>query len=68
MAAIAHESVHQSAGKGNCHRATLTNALEADLSPERLSLLHDYRLVQHDFSVGARSAVDDMWYPFAEGS
>jgi len=55
-------------GPGRIVRPDGTETTEADLSPEQQSLLHDYRLVQYDFSVGARSAVDDMWYPFGEGS
>ena len=37
---------------------------EDQLSPEQQQLLHDYRLVQYDFSIGHRYAVDDMWYRF----
>jgi phosphoglycerol transferase MdoB-like AlkP superfamily enzyme len=37
---------------------------EDDLTPEQQRLLHDYRLVQYDFSVGKRYAVDPMFYDF----
>lgn len=37
---------------------------EDDLTPEQQRLLADYRLVQYDFSVGRRYAVDGLWYPF----
>lgn len=33
----------------------------ADLSPRALQLLHDYRLVQYDLSVGRRYSVDTMF-------
>lgn len=33
-----------------------------DLSTEQRELLEDLRLVQYDFSIGERYAVDDMWY------
>jgi phosphoglycerol transferase MdoB-like AlkP superfamily enzyme len=39
-----------------------TSETEADLAPEQEQLLRDYRLVQYDFSVGHRYAVDDMFY------
>jgi hypothetical protein len=42
-----------------------TELTEADLSPEQQELLHDYRLVQYDFSVGSRYAVDTMFYDLA---
>jgi hypothetical protein len=32
------------------------------LSARARALLHDYRLVQYDFSVGNRYAVDEMFY------
>jgi phosphoglycerol transferase MdoB-like AlkP superfamily enzyme len=35
-----------------------------DLSAAQKHLLHDYELVQYDFSIGKRYAVDDMWYQF----
>jgi phosphoglycerol transferase MdoB-like AlkP superfamily enzyme len=37
---------------------------EDELTPGQQQLLHDYRLVQYDFSIGERHAVDSMWYPF----
>ncbi len=37
---------------------------EDQLTPEQRELLHDYRLVQYDFSIGERYAVDALWYPF----
>ena len=39
-----------------------TETTEADLTPEQRQLLDDYRLVQYDFSVGDRHAVDAMFY------
>jgi phosphoglycerol transferase MdoB-like AlkP superfamily enzyme len=39
-----------------------TEETEADLTLEQQRLLHDYRLVQYDFSVGQRYALDDMYY------
>ena len=41
-----------------------TDLTEADLTPAQEQLLHDYRLVQYDFSVGDRYAVSSMFYPF----
>jgi hypothetical protein len=41
-----------------------TELSEADLNPEQQELLHDYRLVQYDFSIGGRYAVDGLWYAF----
>jgi phosphoglycerol transferase MdoB-like AlkP superfamily enzyme len=41
-----------------------TEKTEADLTPEQQQLLHDYRLVQYDFSIGDRYAVSSMYYPF----
>lgn len=55
-------------GPGRIVRPDGTETTEADLTPEQQQLLHDYRLVQYDFSVGARYAVRDMWYAFKEGS
>ncbi len=43
-----------------------TELTEADLSPAQQALLHDYRLVQYDFSVGERYAVDAMFYALDE--
>jgi phosphoglycerol transferase MdoB-like AlkP superfamily enzyme len=37
---------------------------ETDLTSEQQQLLHDYRLVQYDFSIGQRYAVDSMFYDF----
>jgi phosphoglycerol transferase MdoB-like AlkP superfamily enzyme len=37
---------------------------EDDLSLSQQALLRDYRLVQYDFSVGRRYAVDRLWYDF----
>ena len=37
---------------------------EDELTPEQQRLLQDYRLVQYDFSIGERYAVDALWYPF----
>ncbi len=34
-----------------------------ELSPEARQLLHDYRLVQYDLSVGQRWSQDAMFYP-----
>ena len=34
-----------------------------DLSPEARQLLHDYRLVQYDLSVGQHWSQDAMFYP-----
>jgi phosphoglycerol transferase MdoB-like AlkP superfamily enzyme len=45
-----------------------TETSEADLTPEQQRLLHDYRLVQYDFSVGDRYAVDSMFYQLGSGS
>lgn len=39
---------------------------ESDLTPAQRELLDDYRLVQYDFSVGGRYAVDEMWYPMPD--
>jgi hypothetical protein len=36
---------------------------EADLSARAKELLHDYRLVQYDLSVGARYSQDGLFYP-----
>jgi phosphoglycerol transferase MdoB-like AlkP superfamily enzyme len=36
-----------------------------ELEPNQIALLHDLRLVQYDFSVGKRYAVDRMWYSTA---
>jgi hypothetical protein len=41
-----------------------TELTEDELTAEQQELLHDYRLVQYDFSIGERYAVDDLWYPF----
>jgi phosphoglycerol transferase MdoB-like AlkP superfamily enzyme len=41
-----------------------TQETEADLTAEQRQLLNDYRLVQYDFSIGQRYAVDDMFYDF----
>lgn len=38
---------------------------ERGLSPRARELLADYRMVQYDFSVGRRYAVDEMFYPMA---
>ncbi|GAA1728033.1 alkaline phosphatase family protein [Aeromicrobium alkaliterrae] len=38
---------------------------EADLSPAQRRLLHDYRLVQYDFSVGEGYGLDRLWYDWA---
>lgn len=40
-------------------------ALE-DVTEEQQALLDDLRLVQYDFSVGERYALDEMWYESAE--
>jgi hypothetical protein len=45
-----------------------TEIAESDLTPAQQQLLHDYRLVQYDFSIGRRYAVDDMFYEFGSGS
>jgi hypothetical protein len=34
-----------------------------DLTPEATQLLHDYRLVQYDLSVGQRYSQDALFYP-----
>ncbi|HEX5089721.1 MAG TPA: LTA synthase family protein, partial [Nocardioides sp.] len=39
---------------------------EADLTPAQQRLLHDYRLVQYDFSIGKRYAVGPMYYPMGD--
>jgi hypothetical protein len=36
----------------------------SELTEEQEQLLHDYELVQYDFSIGERYAVDEMWYEF----
>jgi phosphoglycerol transferase MdoB-like AlkP superfamily enzyme len=41
-----------------------TELTRADLTEEQEKLLHDYELVQYDFSIGSRYVVDEMWYPF----
>lgn len=41
-----------------------TELSEADLTPDQARLLHDYRLVQYDFSIGQRYVVDEMWFEF----
>jgi phosphoglycerol transferase MdoB-like AlkP superfamily enzyme len=51
-------------GRGRIVAPDGSQVSEDDLTPEQRQLLHDYRLVQYDFSVGERYAVDDMWYPF----
>jgi hypothetical protein len=35
---------------------------ETSLSAKGKALLRDYRMVQYDFSLGERYAVDRMWY------
>lgn len=37
-----------------------------DLSTEQKALLRDLRLVQYDFSIGERYALEEMWYPSGE--
>ncbi len=51
-------------GSGRIVAPDGTELTEADLSPAQKTLLHDYRLVQYDFSVGERYAVDAMFYEF----
>jgi phosphoglycerol transferase MdoB-like AlkP superfamily enzyme len=41
-----------------------TELARADLTEAQKQLLHDYELVQYDFSIGQRYAVDEMWYQF----
>ena len=55
-------------GRGRIVAPDGTQVAEADLTPEQQQLLHDYRLVQYDFSVGSRYAVDAMWYQFGSGT
>lgn len=43
-----------------------TELTRDELTAEQRQLLHDYELVQYDFSIGERYAVDDMWYSFAD--
>ncbi len=51
-------------GPGHIVAPDGTELTEDDLSPEQQALLHDYRLVQYDFSIGQRYVVDEMWYRF----
>jgi hypothetical protein len=55
-------------GRGTIVAPNGSEISEADLSPEQEQLLHDYRLVQYDFSVGQRYAVDAMFYDFEDKS
>lgn len=38
-----------------------------DLDAHQARLVEDLRLVQYDFSIGERFALDEMWYPLGEG-
>lgn len=51
-------------GRGRIVAPDGEEVAEADLTPEQQQVLHDYRLVQYDFSVGERYAVDSMFYDF----
>ena len=45
------------------HAGRHASSTEAQLTPEQQQLLHDYRLVQYDFSIGERYAVDEHVVP-----
>jgi hypothetical protein len=55
-------------GPGHIVAPDGTELTEDDLTPDQQALLADYRLVQYDFSIGERYAVDDMWYPFDDSA
>ncbi len=55
-------------GRGTIVAPDGSEISEADLSSEQQRLLQDYRLVQYDFSIGERYAVDSMFYDFGDES